>query len=91
MLALFDGGARVSDAAQRRCGRLAGGVLVLLTVGAVAGGLVVVGDPVQLVRDKANEFKQLDTAAPGETRLGSTSGQRYDLWRVAGTSSARRR
>ena len=35
------------------------------------------------MRDKANEFKQLDTAAPGETRLGSTSGQRYDLWRVA--------
>ena len=59
------------------------GVLVLLTVGAIVGGLVVVGDPVQLVRDKANEFKQLDTAAPGETRLGSTSGQRYDLWRIA--------
>jgi hypothetical protein len=83
VLALFDGGLRVSETAQRSVGRLAGAALVLLTVAAVAGGLVVVGDPVQLVRDKASEFKQLDTAAPGETRLGSTSGQRYDLWRVA--------
>jgi O-antigen ligase len=83
VLALFDGGVRVSEAAQRTIARVAGGALVLLTVGAIAGGLVVVGDPIQLVRDKASEFKQLDTTAPGETRLGSTSGQRYDLWRVA--------
>jgi tetratricopeptide (TPR) repeat protein len=83
VLALFDGGLRVSEATQRSIGRLAGGALVLLTLAAVAGGLVVAGNPVQLVRDKAKEFKQLDTVAPGETRLGSTSGQRYDLWRVA--------
>ena len=62
---------------------MAAGALVLLTLAAVAGGLIVAGNPVELVRDKANEFKQLDTAAPGETRLGSTSGQRYDLWRIA--------
>ena len=56
---------------------------MLLTLAAVAGGLIVAGNPVELVRDKANEFKQLDAAAPGETRLGSTCGQRYDLWRIA--------
>jgi hypothetical protein len=83
VLALFDGGLRISETAQRNFGRLAAGALVLLTVAAVAGGLVVAGDPIRLARDKASEFKQLDTAAPGETRLGSTSGQRYDLWRVA--------
>ena len=83
VLALFEGGLRVSESAQRRVGQLAGGALVLLTLAAVAGGLIVAGNPVELVRDKATEFKQLDTAAPGETRLGSTSGQRYDLWRIA--------
>jgi O-Antigen ligase len=83
LLALFDGGVRMSEGAQRTLARLSGAVLVLITVGAIAGGLVAVGNPVQFVRDKASEFKQLDTVAPGETRLGSTSGQRYDLWRVA--------
>ena len=73
VLALFDGGARLSESAQRAVGRVAGALLVLLTVGAIVGGLVVVGDPVQLVKDKASEFKQLETLAPGETRLGSTS------------------
>ena len=35
-------------------------------------------------RDKVDEFKQVErVAAPGETRLGSTGGQRYDLWRIA--------
>ena len=86
-------GARARAVRRRRCGcpnprsgaigQAAAGALVLLTIGAVAGGLIVAGNPVTLVRDKANEFKQLDTAAPGETRLGSTSGQRYDLWRIA--------
>ena len=83
VLALFDGGLRVSAPAQQRIGQAAAGALVLITLGAVAGGLIVAGNPVTLARDKAKEFKQLDTVAPGETRLGSTSGQRYDLWRIA--------
>jgi hypothetical protein len=82
-LALFDGGLRVSERAHRRTSRAAAGTLVMLTLAAVAGGLVVAGNPVERIRDKAREFTQLDTAAPGETRLGSTSGQRYDLWRIA--------
>ena len=40
---------RVSRAAQRAAGRVAGRRAAGLTVGAIAGGLVVVGDPVQLV------------------------------------------
>jgi hypothetical protein len=84
LLALFDGGLRVSDHYQRRLGGLAAGALAVLSVAAVTGGLIAVGNPVSLVRAKAREFKQLEVSAPGEsTRLGSTGGQRYDLWRIA--------
>jgi hypothetical protein len=83
VLSVFDGGLRVSEEAERRL-RAFGivGLVTLILVGLVAGA-VAVGDPIQLVRDKAAEFKDLDAAAPGETRLGSTGGQRYDLWRIA--------
>ncbi len=83
LLALFDGGLRVSAEAQRALGRVAAGLLVALTCAVLVGGLIAVGDPIKLVRDKAQEFRQLDVAAPAETRLGSTGGQRYDLWRIA--------
>jgi hypothetical protein len=83
LLALLDGGLRVSHEHQRQLRGLAGALLVLLTIGAGAGALARVGDPISFVSDKAHEFKQLDVAAPGESRLGSTSGQRYDLWRIA--------
>ena len=62
---------------------MAAGGLALLSVAVVLGGLLTVGNPVTLVRDKVDEFKQLEVAAPTETRLGSTGGQRYDLWRIA--------
>ncbi len=35
------------------------------------------------VERKADEFTKVDVVKPGETRLGSTGGQRYDLWRIA--------
>ena len=62
---------------------VAAGGLVLLTAAALAGGLIAVGNPATFVSDKVEEFKDLDVAAPGETRFGSTGGQRYDLWRIA--------
>jgi len=83
VLALFDGGLRVKPSSERTLRRITAGALALLTIAAVVGGLAVAGNPVSLVRDKAEEFKQLDVAAPGETRFGSTGGQRYDLWRIA--------
>ena len=55
----------------------------MLSLAAVAGALAVIGDPVAFAGDKAREFRQLEPTAPDETRLGSTGGQRYDLWRVA--------
>lgn len=83
VLALFDGGLRVSERHMRRFRRLATGTLALLAVTAVVGGIAAVGNPITLAADKAQEFRQLDAGAPGETRLGSTGGQRYDLWRIA--------
>jgi hypothetical protein len=82
-LALLDGGLRVSPSAARTMRRLAGGLLVVVTLAAVVIGVGRAGNPVTLLRDKVAEFKQLDAPAPGETRLGSTGGQRYDLWRIA--------
>ena len=81
--ALFDGGLRVSARSEGRIAGAAAGALALVVVGAVTAGLAVAGDPVSLVDRKLHEFQQLDSPAPGETRLGSTSGQRYDLWRIA--------
>src|SRR3954451_19965383 len=83
LLCLLDGGLRVAGSAARNLRVAAGVLLVLVTMVAAVGAAARIGDPVAFVKDKAHEFKQLDVAAPGETRLGSTSGQRYDLWRIA--------
>jgi hypothetical protein len=83
VVALFDGGLRVSAGAERAIARTAAIALALIVVAGGVAGLAAVGDPVSYVNRKADEFKQLDLAPPGETRLGSTSGQRYDLWRIA--------
>jgi hypothetical protein len=83
VLAVFDAGLRVSPAGERRLRSLGIGVLTALVLVAVTAVAATVGNPVELARDKVAEFKDLDAAAPGETRLGSTGGQRYDLWRIA--------
>jgi O-Antigen ligase len=83
LLALFDGGLRMSETHLRRLRIAAAGALAALSLAAIAGTLIAVGNPVAFAGDKAREFQQLETAAPGETRLGSTGGQRYDLWRIA--------
>lgn len=80
---IFDRGLRATDAARRVARRLALGTLVVFTLAGAVAGLAVVGDPIALAGDKLEEFRSLDTAAPGETRLGSVGGQRYDLWRIA--------
>ncbi len=64
--------------------RPAGGVaLAILVLGAAGAGLARTGNPISYVDEKITEFKTLEPAALGATRLGSTSGQRYDLWRIA--------
>jgi O-antigen ligase len=52
---------------------------------ALAGALALVGNPITKFGDKVDEFRSPEvSASPGGTRLGSTGGQRYDLWQVAG-------
>lgn len=83
LLALFDNGLRIPDT-YSSAARGAGAVgLALLAVGAGAAGLAATGNPVDFAGDKWDEFRSLDTAAPGETRFGSTGGQRYDLYKIA--------
>jgi hypothetical protein len=83
LLALFDGGLRLSERRGRQLRTVAAGGLAVLSLAAVGAALAAIGDPVAFAGDKAREFRQLEAAAPGETRLGSTGGQRYDLWRIA--------
>ena len=56
------------------------GVLALL---AVVATVAAIGNPVTFASDRFDEFRSLETAAPGETRLTFGGGQRSDLWRVA--------
>lgn len=88
--ALLDGGLRVSGLARIRLRRAAvAGIAALLPL-AVAAALVVMGNPVTFAGDRVSEFRGLETAAPGETRLGFAGGQRADLWRVALREVSRR-
>jgi O-antigen ligase len=59
----------------------------ILCVGALCGligATVVVGDPIGRIDHAADQFTSLDdNYAPGDSRLLSGSGNRYDYWRVA--------
>ncbi len=45
--------------------------------------VAVVGDPVDKVRQQYDDFVNLRTDSPGDTRFLSGGGYRYDYWRVA--------
>jgi O-Antigen ligase len=84
LFALFDGGLRASAERLRRIKVLAVAGLAVLAFAGIVAGLWAIGEPASFARDKVSEFKQISgSAAPSETRLGSTGGQRYDLWRIA--------
>jgi O-Antigen ligase len=82
-LFVFDNGLR-STALDRRM-RIAGvAALAVLAIGAGAVGLARIGNPVSYADAKLREFNDVEPeAAKGPTRLGTVSGQRADLWRVA--------
>jgi hypothetical protein len=80
--AIFDNGLRSATLARRL--RLIAAVgLALVAVAGVAGGLAAVGDPIDYIDGKVEEFDDVESANSGSTRLGSVGGQRSDLWRVA--------
>ncbi len=83
VLAVYDNGLRGNDPSRRVLRGLTRGALATLVVVAGVGAFATIGNPASFVRDKYDEFKVLDTNAPASTRLGSTGGQRYDLWRIA--------
>ena len=83
VLSVYDNGLRGDDSLWHGLRRLTAAGLAIFVLVAGAGMLVAVGNPVTFVQDKYDEFSMLDTAAPTETRLGSTGGQRYDIWRIA--------
>jgi hypothetical protein len=59
------------------------GLAAVVVVG-IAGALVAMGNPASYASSKWDEFRDLNRSTTGgSTRLTATSGQRYDLWRVA--------
>lgn len=82
-IALLDSGLRLSVDAKTRLRAVAVVVLVLIGTGGAVAGVAEVGNPISYADEKLQEFKQLEPAGAGGTRLGSTSGQRYDLWQIA--------
>lgn len=83
LVALLDGGLRLSRESEGTIRGFAGFGIAALVVMTLTVGLVKVGNPVAFAQDKVDEFKTLEYQSEGQTRLGSTGGQRYDLWRVA--------
>ncbi len=79
---VFDNGLR-SPSLDRGMRLVASVGLVVLACGVGVVGLAKVGDPVDYANTKLDEFKEIEPAATGSTRLGSVGGQRADLWRVA--------
>jgi O-Antigen ligase len=81
--ALLDGGLRLSGKVREGARTAAAGLLALLVPLALVAVLVAIGNPVTFAGDRIDEFRGLETAAPGETRLTFGGGQRSDIWRVA--------
>ncbi len=82
-IALFDNGLRANSLQMRH---LRSGARVLLGAGvviAVVAVLVAIGNPSTYLTRKWDQFRNLQSTTPTSTRLLTTGGQRYDLWRVA--------
>jgi O-antigen ligase len=84
LLALFDRGLRADSSQMREVRQLSRVALAVGAVVLVIGGLVAIGNPVTFAQQKWDQFRNLNqTTTSASTRLLTTSGQRYDLWRVA--------
>ena len=83
LLALLDGGLRASVENLQRARRVAVVGLVVGAVGLLAGSVASAGNPIEFVTTKVDEFQAIQSRSSEVTRVLSTGGQRYDLWRVA--------
>lgn len=84
LLAVLDNGLRADLRARLRAERLAAAALAVLALAACAVAVGRVGDPVSYADGKLDEFTNLESGTTaGGVRLGTVSGQRYDLYRIA--------
>jgi hypothetical protein len=83
LIALFDNGLRTGSPQMRHVRRAARIALAAAVLIAVVGAAVAIGNPATYVSRKWDQFKSLQSTTPTTTRLLTTGGQRYDLWRVA--------
>lgn len=82
-IALLDGGLRMGERTRTGMRTLAGVGVAVVGALAVVVTLVAIGNPVTFASERLDEFRSLETAEPGATRLTFGGGQRSDLWRVA--------
>jgi tetratricopeptide (TPR) repeat protein len=77
--------AALRPAWERATVRRAGvAILCVGALGGLIGTVAVVGNPIDRIDHAADQFTSLDNNyAPGDSRLLSGSGNRYDYWRVA--------
>jgi O-antigen ligase len=79
---VFDNGLRSPERARGlRTGATAG--LIFVAAALFVGALVEAGNPVRYAEDKWDEFTAVESSTATGTRLGTVSGPRYDIWRVA--------
>ena len=71
-----------SPAAVQRAARRSGVVLVAFVL-ATAVVVAATADPLDRARREANAFTELRDPEPGQSRLTSGAGNRYDYWRIA--------
>lgn len=83
LLALLDGGLRASAKNLARARRIAVGGLAVGFVGLLVGAVIATGNPIDYVEEKLWEFQAFESQSSEFSRLLSTGGERYDLWRVA--------
>ena len=83
VLALLDGGLRASVDNLARARRIAVAGLAIGAVGLFAGAILSAGNPIDFAREKLGEFQAVESRSADFSRILSTGGQRYDLWRVA--------
>lgn len=79
---VFDNGLRSPAIAHNVRSAAAAGLIVIATALAV-GALVKAGNPVSYAEEKWDEFAATESSSARGTRLGTVSGPRYDIWRVA--------
>jgi O-antigen ligase len=79
---VYDNGLRSPGFARGLRGAAAAGLIVIASA-LLVGALVKAGNPVSYAGDKWDEFSEVEASSATGTRLGTVSGPRYDIWRVA--------